>query len=413
MPRIPALIIGAGQAGLAMSQCLTDRGIAHVVLERGRIAERWHSERWDSLRLLTPNWMSRLPAWTYQGNDPDGFMTAADFAEHLSHYARASQAPVCTETTVRCVRPGPHGYVVDTDRGRWEANAVVIATGNCDEPAVPAMAQRLPETIRQIAPPAYRNPDLLPRGGVLVVGASATGAQIADEIQRAGGRQVWLAAGGHTRVPRTYRGRDIWHWLDAIGILDDRWDAVSDIVRARRQPSFQLVGRPDRQDLTLGTLHQAGVRMLGRVMDARGSMMRFADDLPATLDSAHAALERLLARIDACADKLGAPADPRGCPRIILPPAPTALDLAAEGIGTVVWATGYNRNYRWLRVPVLDAAGEIAHDGGVTPAPGLYVLGLRFMRRRRSNFIDGVGLDAHDLAEHLTAHLAAGFRRAA
>jgi putative flavoprotein involved in K+ transport len=349
----------------------------------------------------------------YLGNDPNGFMTAREFADHLVAYAHHADAPVQADTAVRSVHAGPRGFVVESDKGSWEAASVVLATGHCDVPAVPSIAQNLPADIRQITPGSYRNPDELPDGGVLVVGASATGAQIADEVRRVGGRSVTLAAGSHMRAPRTYRGRDIWYWLDAIGTLDDRWNEVADIGRARSQASFQLVGRPDGQTLNLATLRDAGVRISGRLLSAEGTMLRFRDDLAATLDDAQAALERLLARIDALADKLGAPADPAGATPIRLPPAPTAIDLVAEGIRTVVWATGFRRDYSWLHVPLLDAAGEIVHEGGVTPVPGLYVLGLRFMRRRRSNFIDGVGRDAEELSDHLAGYLAGGLRQAA
>jgi putative flavoprotein involved in K+ transport len=410
MFRIPALVVGAGQAGLAMSRCLARRGIDHVVLERGRVAERWRSERWDSLRLLTPNWMTRLPDWHYRGDDPDGFMRAAEFADHLGAYA--CSAPVLTDTAVRALRPAGDGYRVETDGVTWQAGAVVIATGHCDTPAVPPMARHLPDGILQISPSAYRNPAQLPPGGVLVVGASATGAQIAEELQLAG-RQVTLAVGRHSRVPRRYRGRDIWHWLDASGVLDDRWDQVGDIARARRQPSFQLVGRPEPRNLDLGTLRDAGIRLAGHVAGIEAGQVRFRDNLEASAAEAQATLERLLARLDVTADAAGAPRDADAARPFRLPPAPQSVDLAAEGVRTVVWATGYRRDYGWLQVPVTGADGEIAHDGGVTTAPGLYVLGLRFMRRRRSNFIDGVGQDAEDLAAHLAAWLSQGRRRAA
>lgn len=415
MQRTSTIVIGAGQAGLAMSQCLSDRGIDHVVLERGQVAERWRNERWDSLRLLTPNWMTRLPGWSYQGRDPDGFMTAADFAHFLGEYAAASRAPVEEATTVLSARRSALGYRVETNRGGWEARAVVIATGHCDIPAVPAWATRLPTLIRQVTPSDYRSPDQLPAGGVLVVGASATGVQLAEEIRQSG-RPVALSVGRHIRLPRRYRGQDIWHWLERIGVLDDTAAEVSDLRRARGLPSFQLVGRRDGRTLDLGTLRDVGVHMLGRVVSADGTVLRLCDDLAETTAAAQAALVRLLARIDVTADADGAPADPP--PGAALPidlgASPTALDLKAEGIHTVLWATGFRPDYSWLRVPaVLDGAGEIIHDGGVTPAPGLYVLGLRFLRRRRSSFIDGVGRDADELAEHVLDHLAPPTRAAA
>ncbi|TDH59112.1 pyridine nucleotide-disulfide oxidoreductase [Dankookia rubra] len=412
MQRISVVVIGAGQAGLAISHCLAGRGVPHVVLERGRIAERWRSERWDSLRLLTPNWMTRLPGWSYRGAEPDGFMASGDFAGYLDAYAGATDAPVECGVTVQAVRFGRRGYRVETNRGTWEAAAVVIATGYCDRPAIPDLAQALPAGIRQVTPSDYRNPAELPAGGVLVVGASATGVQLAEEIQRAG-RQVHLSVGRHTRLPRHYRGRDIWCWLERTGLLDERTTEVSDLARARQQPSFQLVGRPDGGTTDLGTLQAAGVRLLGRATGHSGGVLHLQDDLEETVEGAQRALERLLARIDGLADQAGASPEPGVAHRIRVGTAPTSLDLDAAGIGSVVWATGFRRDYGWLQVPVLGTDGEIVHQGGITPAPGLFALGLRFMRRRRSSFIDGVGQDARELTEAILDHLTLPSRVAA
>ena len=413
MQHVPALVIGAGQAGLAMSRSLGRHGIDHVVLERGRVAERWHGERWDSCRLLTPNWMTRLPGWTYRGEDPDGYMSASDFARYLDAYAHAGCAPVETGTTVLAVRRGLSGYCVETNRGAWAARAVVIATGHCDVPAVPAMARRLSPSIHQITPVAYRNPQSLPDGGVLVVGASATGVQLADEIRQSG-RAVAISAGRHTRLPRRYRGCDIWWWLERSGILDEPTPRIADLRRAWMHPSFQLVGDRHGRTLDLGTLRAAGVRLLGRSIGAEGKEVAFRDDLANSTAEAQAALERLLARIDVVADAAGAvPPEPDAARNFDPGASPTTLDLEAEGIRTVLWATGYRRDYAWLKVPVLDHAGEVIHAGGATPSPGLYVLGLRLLRRRRSHFIDGVGGDAETLAAEIAGHLAGSGRAAA
>lgn len=406
MQHTDAIIIGAGQAGLAMSVCLSRRGIDHAVLDRGRVAERWRGERWDSLRLLTPNWMTRLPGFSYRGPDPDGYMTVPEVVRFLEDYARIGSAPVETGVTVRSVERTANGYRIETDAGVRMAPVVVLATGHCDVPMVPAMAHHLPADIRQITPSRYRNPNSLPDGGVLVVGASATGVQLAEELHRSG-RPVTLSVGRHTRLPRLYRGRDIMEWMDRIGLLDERADRTRDLGRARAQPSLQLVGHPDRRTIDLAALRDQGVRIVGRAAGAEGSRVRLRDDLAETTAAAQATLERLLARIDAAA---GAPPLPEMRPEmprpITLAPSPTSLDLRAEGIRSVVWATGYRRDYGWLKVPVLDAAGEIIHHGGVTPSPGLYALGLRFLRRRKSNFIDGVGSDAEELAEEILGHLA-------
>ena len=409
MQHTDAIIIGAGQAGLAMSQCLGRRGIDHVVLDRGRVAERWRSERWDSLRLLTPNWMSRLPGWSYRGPDPDGYMTMPEVVRFLEGYARAGSAPVETGVTVRSVERTANGYRIETDRGTRTARVVVVTTGHCDVPVVPTIARHFPGDLVQITPSRYRNPDSLPDGGVLVVGASATGVQLAEELHRSG-RPVTLSVGRHTRLPRLYRGNDIMWWMDRIGVLDERADRARDLSRARAQPSLQLVGHPDRRTIDLAALREQGVRIVGRTAGADGQRVHLHDDLAETTAAAQATMERLLARIDAAAG--GSPVAEASRP-IALPPSPAVLDMAAEGIRSVVWATGFRRDYGWLKVPVLDASGEIVHHGGVTPSPGLYVLGLRFLRRRKSNFIDGVGADAEELAEDILGHMAKHGRVAA
>jgi putative flavoprotein involved in K+ transport len=401
--RTDVVIVGGGQAGLAMSRCLTDRRIDHVVLERGRVAERWRSERWDSLTLLTPNWQSRLPGFRYEGPDPDGYMTMPDVIGFLERYAASFRAPVRTGIEVVSVRHAPGGYRVETTGGLWQARSVVIATGYCDLPAIPGIGRHLPGDIHQLVPGRYRNPGALPPGGVLVVGASASGIQLADEIRQAG-REVTIAVGRHTRLPRRYRGRDILWWLDAMGVLDESVDQVFDIDISRHQPALQLVGRQDHGSIDLGRLQDAGVRVVGRAVAADGHRMSFDDDLIATTVAADVKLAVLRQRIDAFMEQSGVsglePAEPFAplWPRFSRATAPLTLDLHAEGIGTVVWATGFRRAYPWLAVPVLDAHGEIRHTSGVTPVPGLYVLGLQFQRRRKSAFIDGVGGDAEYLA---------------
>jgi putative flavoprotein involved in K+ transport len=412
MRQTDVIVIGAGQAGLAMSRQLTALGIDHVVLERGRVGERWRSTTWDSLRLLTPTRLNTLPGAPDPDTDPDGFMTVSELIGHLERYARAVGAPVETGAAVRSVQRACARYRVVTSVGEWTARAVVVATGHCDQALVPPMARHLAQDILQVAPAAYRNADQLPAGGVLVVGASATGAQLAEEIHRSG-RPVTLSVGRHTRLPRRYRGADILVWMERAGVLTEPAAPSPSLARARSQPSLQLVGSPEGRTLDLGVLRDAGVRLVGRLRDVADSRVRFCDDLAETTAAAQATLERMLARIDPVADAHAAPPEPWPAALASFAPSPGSLDLAAEGIRTVLWATGFRRSYPWLNVPVLDEAGEIVHDGGVTPVPGLYVLGLRFLRRRNSNFIGGVGADAADLAGHIHAHLAASDRIAA
>ncbi|HXW05474.1 MAG TPA: NAD(P)/FAD-dependent oxidoreductase [Vicinamibacterales bacterium] len=400
------IVIGGGQAGLAMSRCLVDRGIDHVVLERGRLGERWRSERWASLRLLTPNWQTRLPGFRYEGPDPDGYMTMPEVVALLEAYARSFLAPVEHGTTVHSVSRTDEGFEVTTDRDAWRATSVVLATGYCDSPDVPPLAAALAPDILQLVPTRYRTPDQLPRGGVLIVGASSSGIQLADEIQ-ASGRSVTLAVGRHTRLPRMYRGRDILWWFDAMGIFSETIEQVYDKEISRRQPSLQLVGRPDHASLDLPILQGRGVRLTGRLRAVEGTRVSFADDLVAHTVSADVRLARLLQRIDAFARASGLDhAAPEPFVPFLWPSEPPeSIDLRVEGIRTVIWATGFRRHYPWLHVPVLDTRGEILHDGGVTPVPGLYAMGLQFMRRRNSSFLDGVGADAEVLAEDIAEWL--------
>jgi len=238
VPRTTTLIIGAGQAGLAMSHCLSELDIEHVVLERGQLAQRWRTQSWDSLRLLTPNWMTRLPGFQYDGSDPDGFMSAPELIAFFERYAASSATPILTDTAVQSVERSMDGFRVVTSRGEWSASSVVVATGYCDLPAIPPASRSVAPSVLQIAAPDYRRPDHLPTGGVLVVGGSATGVQLADEIQRSG-RQVTLAVGRHTRLPRSHRGRDILWWLDRLGALSQSADEDEDNERSRHQPSMQ------------------------------------------------------------------------------------------------------------------------------------------------------------------------------
>jgi len=403
MARTDVIVIGAGQAGLAMSRHLTDRGIDHAVLERGRVAERWRSERWDSLHLLTPRWQSRLPGWSYLGPDPDGYMTRTEVTRYLEDYSRSFSAPVHIGAAVEAVERDNSGFRVVTTAGPWHAQSVVIATGHCDRATVPAFAAGLAPDILQVVPTAYRHAGQLPDGPVLVVGASSTGIQLASEIEHSG-RHVTLAVGGHTRLPRHYRGLDIMAWLDAMGVLSETADQVRDLDASRDEPSLQLIGDEGHRSLDLGVLQAEGVRVVGRVVDVRGRQVALADDLAGSVAHAETKMHRLLDRVDAFIATGGLtgsfPAADRP-PSVPVPTSPAALDLGAAGIRTVVWATGYRREYPWLHVPVLDDRGELRHEGGITPEPGLYALGLYFMRRRNSSFLDGVGADAAELAHHI------------
>ncbi|MEJ2318846.1 MAG: NAD(P)-binding domain-containing protein [Gemmatimonadales bacterium] len=405
--RTTAVVIGAGQAGLAMSRCLNERSIDHIVLERGEVANTWKTERWDSLRLLTPNWQSRLPGYGYEGDDPDGYRTMPETIGFLERYADVISAPVQTRTTVTSVRRVYDGYEVVTSRGIWRCEAVVIATGAFNIPNVPAVADALPNGIDTLTLNEYRNPDQLDEGGVMVVGAAASGAQIAEEI-RLSGRPVTLAVGEHVRVPRDYRGRDIQWWMDVTGVLDEGYDEVDNVLRVRSLPSLQLVGSDDRRNLDLNRLTDIGVRLVGRLAGVQDGKAQFSGSLPNLCAMSDLKMNRLLDRIDEWATESsldGEVAPPhRFEPTRVEASPPLSMDLNA--IRTIVWATGYRPDYSWLDLPILDRKGRIRHDGGVVDeSPGVYVMGLPFLRRRKSTLIDGAGDDARYLSAHLASYL--------
>jgi len=373
------VIVGGGHAGLAMSRCLTDLAIDHVVIERGEVANSWRRERWDSLRLLTPNWLARLPGFRYSGPDPDGFMCMEEVIGFIERYARLVAAPVHTGTTVTAVQPADDGYQVVTDRGTWRCRVVVLASGAFNVPNVPSVSAAVPGAVQQITPSRYRRSDQLPQGGVLVVGASATGLQLAEEIHRSG-RPVTLAVGEHVRMPRTYRGLDIQYWMKSTGLLDETYREVDDIGRARRVPSPQLVGTPERTTLDLNTLTGQGVELVGRFAGVNGTLAQFSGSLRNKCAMADLKLGRLLDTIDGWAREAGlggaVEAVHRLEPTRVADAPRLGIDLDSGEIGTIVWATGYRPDYSWLKVPVFDARGRLRHDGGVITAPGLYTLGL-------------------------------------
>jgi putative flavoprotein involved in K+ transport len=374
------------------------------------VANSWRSERWDSLRLLTPNWQSRLPGLRYEGPDPDGYMTAGEVTEFIERFAKVSRAPVRTGVNVTSVRHTGDGYHVTTSRGEIHARTVVIASGACNQPAVPRFSDAVPASVEQLTPFGYRGPGQLPDGGVLVVGASATGVQLAAELRRSG-RPVTLSVGEHVRLPRTYRGRDVLWWMDESGVWDQRYDEVEDLTRARRLPSPQLAGTPGRTTLDLNALTSMGVELVGRWAAVRDGRALFSGGLRNVFSLADLKMERLLGTFDEWAetDGYGAEAGPpeRFAPTRVPESARLQLDLQSGEIRAIVWATGFRPDYGWLHVPVVDAKGQLDHDGGVAGSPGLYALGLPVLRRRRSTFICGIEDDAREVIEHLARFLAA------
>ncbi|WP_305985872.1 NAD(P)-binding domain-containing protein [Roseibium sp. MMSF_3544] len=410
MKHATVIVVGAGQSGLAMSRALSRRSIDHVVLERGTAGQSWRSERWDSLRLLTPNWANGLPGAPYNGLDPDGFMASGEMANQLFHYAETIAAPIlCNCRVSRCSFDGTR-YRVDTSRATFTAEVVVIASGAAGKPHVPAISGAVPGGILQITPDHYRRPADLPDGKVLVVGAAATGVQLARELHLSG-RPVTLSVGSHVRLPRTYRGKDIEHWLDITGVLDQSTGEIDDVERARRIPAPQLVGGGA---IDLNSLQDIGVEIVGRFSDVRDGKALFSGGLAHVTTAADLKMNRTLDLADDwvkenglgsadAAVRPGATSIPRD-PRL-------TLDLEAEKVRTILWATGFRPDFSWLDLPVFDLRGRLRHEGGVCGLPGLYVLGLPFLRRRRSHQISGAEADSTELAHHVAHYLDA--RRAA
>jgi putative flavoprotein involved in K+ transport len=379
------------------------------VLERGDVANSWRTERWDSLRLLTPNWQARLPAHRYEGPDPDGYMQMGEVVEFIEKFAKVTDAPVLTDANVISLRSRHDGYSIISTRGEVVCRAVIIATGACNEPAVPVLADALPGSVEQLTPFDYRNPNDVAEGGVLVVGASATGVQLAAELLRSG-YPVTLSVGEHVRLPRTYRGRDVLWWMEASGVWDQRYDEIDDLTRARRLPSPQLVGTPERDTLDLNALMAMGAELVGRWANVRDGRALFSGGLRNMFTLADLKMGRLLDTFDSWAAARGRDAEVGAPERLAPTQVPEAarlqLDLSNGEIRTVVWATGFRTDYRWLDVPVLDQKGGLRHDGGVVDGPGLYALGLPVLRRRKSTFIHGIEDDAREVVEHVVGYLA-------
>jgi putative flavoprotein involved in K+ transport len=331
-------------------------------------------------------------------------MTMPEVIDQITRYAKAIAAPVRANTTVTGVAAVDGGSRVETDQGVWRSQTVVLASGACNIAKVPAVAEAVPGSVASYTPLTYRRPDQLDEGGVLIVGASATGVQLAEEIQRSG-RPVTLAVGEHVRLPRSYRGRDILWWMEASGVLDESYRDVDDLVRARNVPSPQLVGTPGRATIDLNALSGAGVRLVGRLAGVSDGRAQLSGSLLNLCTLADLKMNRLLGTLDEWADEAGVDdVDPpqRFEPTSVEAAPPLSIDLTSGEIRSVIWATGFRPDYSWLGGPVFDRKGMVRHDGGVvTDAPGLYLLGTTFLRRRRSSFISGAGPDTADLAAHL------------
>jgi putative flavoprotein involved in K+ transport len=399
------VIVGGGQAGLAVSWYLQLFGIDHVVIERGDAGESWRSARWDSFTLVTPAWMTRLPGLVQPRGVGESFTARDEFVALLEAYARS--LPVRTGVAVTSVRLGTVGYRLSTSAGAVNARAVVAASGDQRVPVVPPMAERLPRPVLQLHAGEYRNPGVLPQGGVLVVGSGQSGGQIADELARAG-RHVFLATSRVGRAPRRYRGRDTHDWVQEMGLDDQRVDRVRlEEVKAAHP---LLSGAHGGQTLALQQLAREGVGLLGRLVDVTGPVLVFGDDLAENLrfgDEAAAAFRR---SVDDHIDGYGIDAASPDCdhaerPNHQLGPSPRHLDMIAAGIRTVIWCVGFGPDTEWIDLPVLNDRGHVVSKAGVTAIPGFYTLGAPWLTHRGSGILYGVGTDASRIARHLVAFL--------
>ena len=403
-----ALVIGGGQAGLSMSYCLGQRGIGHLVLEARTIAHEWRDRRWDSFCLVTPNWQCLLPGYSYPGDDPHGFMLRDEIVSYLEGYARSFGPPVAEHTAATRLARLPGGsFEIRTTRGTLTADQVVLATGPYQVPLIPRIAQRLPDDVRQIHSAGYRSPDQLPPGAVLVVGTGQSGGQIAEDLHLAG-RTVHLATGSAPRVARFYRGRDVVDWLADMGYYARGIEDFDDADAVRFRANHYVTGRDGGRDIDLRAFARDGMRLHGRLASISGTHLQFGGDLRKNLDQADAVSESIKDSIDAYidAERMVAPAETRYQP--VWEPdddRPSEIDLRTAGITTVIWATGFGRDCRWIEVPVYDGRGYPTHRRGVTSCDGLFVLGLPWQHTWGSGRLSGVGDDAGYLADCIAAGL--------
>jgi putative flavoprotein involved in K+ transport len=406
--KIDTVIVGGGQAGLAMSHSFSRFGREHVVVERSRIAERWRRERWDSLAFQFPNWSLTLPGYAYRTNEPDGFAHRDHVVQFLEEYAVHIHAPLRLGVTATKLRDEPHNgyrFALETDQGNWLARNVVLATGPFQRPSIPAGSTAIPPRIAQIHSRDYRNPQQLPPGAVLVVGGGTSGAEIAHELHQAG-REVYLSIGGYRKGPRRYRERDFLWWVNELRLWDRPIDLCPD---ARKERVPLLTGRDGGSGIDLRRFAEDGMHLLGRLQAAHDGKVMLAPDVEESLKAGDAWFAGFRQMVDDCVEYTGLElpeetgADDAPKAGTGIKPPITELDLASAGIAAVVWATGCRYDFGWVECPVFTDTGEPVHKRGVTSVPGLYFLGLRRMYTVKSALLsaEGVGADAAYLAERI------------
>ena len=410
-PHHSVIVVGGGQAGLAMSYHLKRVGLDHVVLEKNSIAHSWKTQRWDAFCLVTPNWQCRLPGYPYQGSDPKGFMLRDEVVAYIEGYARHINAPVREGIAVtRLTRDTSGCFALETSSGTMTAKQVVLAVSGYHVPNIPRVAEKLAPDIIQIHSSTYRNPQQMPDGEILVVGSGQSGCQIAEDLHL-GGRKVHLAVGSAPRCPRVYRGRDAVEWLDDLGQYDLPVEQHSLKEKVRKNANHYVTGRDGGRDIDLRRLALEGMQLHGRVTDIAGHVITFGDDLAANLDNADCVYNGICGLIDdhIARNRIDAPPQQHYTPVWQPKKVATKLDLAAVGIQSIVWTTGFRSDWSWVDLPLFDGAGYPTHTRGVTLVKGIYVLGMPWLHTWGSGRFVGVGCDAEFIARKIeTAFVAKG-----
>ncbi len=401
----PVVVIGGGQAGLAMSYHLSRNGIDHVVLEKNTIAHSWKTQRWDAFCLVTPNWQCQLPGFTYPGNDPKGFMLRDDIVDYVESYATKIAAPVREGVAVTRLKQDDNSrFLLQTSAGEMSADSIVLAVSGYHVPNVPRIAERVDTDIAQIHSSAYRNPGQLPDGDILVVGSGQSGCQIAEDLHLAG-RKVHLAVGSAPRCPRVYRGRDAVEWLDDLGQYDLPIDKHSLKEKVRKNANHYLTGRDGGRDIDLRRFALEGMKLYGRLKDVENGVLKFGEDLAANLDNADRVYNGICGLIDDHIAKAGIDAPVGAHYEPVWQPSgiPTEFDLANSNIKSIIWTTGFRSDWSWVELPMFDGAGYPTHKRGITSVDGAYVLGLPWLYTWGSGRFVGVGRDAEYVADSIVA----------
>ena len=406
MEHVETVIIGGGHAGLTMSYYLSQLGREHVILERGRVGERWRSERWDSFCFQFPNWTIELPGYKYQCEDPDAFAPSREVVRFLDGYADFLKAPVRCRVEVALLERAADScrYLLTTNNGAIEAANVVIATGPYQLPVIPAMSAHVPNNIFHVHSTAYRNSSQLPPGSVLVVGSGTSGCQIADDLNQSG-RQVYLSVGRHSRRPRKYRGKDYAYWVEALGTTEQIVDTVPE--QLRKGSEILLTGANGGYDVNLHAMAGHGIALLGHLQGINGSELILADNLTQNLARGDESLENFKQAVDDYITKNGLefPSEREPAVKSKVPSPVSRLHLEDAGMSAIIWATGFRCNFDWVKLPIFDDGGQPLHRRGVTQSPGIYFLGLRWLYKRKSAFLrrSGPAEDAAYLAEQILA----------